>query len=171
MANFRSKVAVAIGFVLLVGGILKTEAQTSAQSVPQAPVPAQIISGRKAFISNGGSDGPIPSLYDGGPNRAYNQFYAALKDWEHYEIVSTPSDADLVFEIRVELSFAEGWTIPYYGFKAIVWDPKTHVRLWTVSQRIQGGNRPKTIEKNYDQAIVVLVEEIKKLAAGAPLQK
>ena len=39
--------------------------------------------------------------YSGGPDRAYNEFYAAMKTWGRYELVAAPRDADLVFEIRL----------------------------------------------------------------------
>ena len=34
----------------------------------------------------------------------YNEFYAAMKSWGRYELVSSPADADMVFEIRFAYS-------------------------------------------------------------------
>src|ERR1700679_393553 len=75
----------------------------SAQGAPSAPVPAQLVTAGKSFISNAGGDidPTTKQLGDfvGLPIRPYNDFYAAMKSWRRYQIVSTPSDADLVFEI------------------------------------------------------------------------
>src|SRR5262249_27964471 len=68
---------------------------------PGAPVPAQIITGRKAFVSNLGADTSLilPDHYSGGTDRAYNQFYAAMKGWGRYELVAVPADADLILAL------------------------------------------------------------------------
>jgi hypothetical protein len=47
------------------------------KDVPVAPLPAVIASAKKIFLSNGG-----------GSNLAYDAFYASLKEWGKYEIVS-----------------------------------------------------------------------------------
>jgi hypothetical protein len=65
---------------------------------PAAPVPAQISSARKVFIANAGGEGP--SRFSGGPNRAYNEFYADMSAWGHYQLVTGPTAADVVLEIR-----------------------------------------------------------------------
>jgi hypothetical protein len=85
---------------MLRGSICATQQYKPA---PPAPIPAQILTAKKVFIANGGGD---ESRYDtawfsGGPDRAYNQFYAAMKTWGRYELVAAPGDADLVFEIRL----------------------------------------------------------------------
>ena len=57
------------------------------------------------FISNAGGEsfeGVIDqTVFNGGPDRPYNQFYAAMKAWGRYEVLSSPPDADLVFEISL----------------------------------------------------------------------
>jgi hypothetical protein len=65
-----------------------------------APVPAQILAAKKVFIANGGGDEACygdEALYSGGPDRTYNEFYAAMKNWIRYELAIAPADADLVF--------------------------------------------------------------------------
>jgi hypothetical protein len=73
------------------------------QPTDAAPVPAQIMAAKKVFVSNAGEErNPAGDLdFSGGPDRAYNQFYAAIKNWGQYEVVATPADADLVLEIRL----------------------------------------------------------------------
>jgi hypothetical protein len=79
------------------------QAQAPKETAP-APLPAQIISAKKVFIANAGQESNpnagIFGKYSGGINRAYNQFYSALKNWGRYELVSNPADCDLVLEIR-----------------------------------------------------------------------
>jgi hypothetical protein len=66
-----------------------------------APIPAPILAGRKVFVADAGWEEPFyeEPLFSGGPDRAYNQFYAAAKAWGHYETVTSPADADVLFEI------------------------------------------------------------------------
>src|SRR6266478_3790075 len=68
-----------------------------------APIPAQILTAKKVFIANGGGDESRyeAASYSGGPDRAYNEFYAAMKTWGRYELVAAPGDADLVFDTRL----------------------------------------------------------------------
>ena len=46
-----------------------------------APIPAQILTAKKVFIANGGGDESREegASYSGGPDRAYNEFYAAME--------------------------------------------------------------------------------------------
>lgn len=71
---------------------------SDSKKVFEAPVPAQILSARKIFVANGGDDFNFAAL---GTNRSYNQFYAAMKDRGHFELVSSPADADLVCEVSL----------------------------------------------------------------------
>ena len=51
---------------------------------PAGPVPPQITAAKKIFISNLGEENyhfVTSGFYSGGPNRAYNQFYDAMKTW------------------------------------------------------------------------------------------
>lgn len=83
MSSFPKALAVAALFVAGVSTIT-TYAQQSPDT-PAAPVPVQIASARKVFISNAGQESSFRAVHDqwysGGPNRTYNQFYAAMKDW------------------------------------------------------------------------------------------
>lgn len=141
-------------------------AQQSRMPIP-APVPVQITSAHKAFISNAGGESFEAvigqNVFNGGPDRPYNQFYAQLKDWGHYELVSTPADADLVLEISWVLSDT-GLRLPVLGqLRLVVIDPKTHATLWNFTEYVRGaillGNR----DKNFDQAMTTVVSRMKLL--------
>jgi len=103
----------------------------------------------------------------GGPDRPYNEFYAAMKSWGRYDLVSSPSDADLVLKISFSLSdmyFVAKPDLVLGQLQLVIVDPKTHVALWTIVQyvpgAILGGNR----DKNFDQSIDTLMDRFKKLA-------
>ena len=153
--------------LLLIATLRVHAAPQTGSPAEEAPVPSQIASARKVFIANGGYESAIPPWFDGGPNRGYNQFYSAMKNWGHYQLVSTPADADLVFEILLQRASEEGHNIPRYGFRVTILDPKSHVVLWAVSQEVKGGVLSKSIESNYDKALTALVDQIKKLASGS----
>jgi hypothetical protein len=123
-------------------------AQTSSDP-PPAPIPIQILSCKKAFISNGESTGE-PAF--GVRDLSYNQFYASMKSWGKYELVSAPADADLVFEI-------------HFGPPLVlaILDPKTHIVLWSLIERVEPWSRASTGRKNYDQAMAALVDDVKRL--------
>jgi hypothetical protein len=122
-----------------------------------APVPVQIGAAQKVFISNAGGESfetvIDQTVFNGGPDRPYNEFYAAVKSWGRYEIVSSPADADLVLEISWVLTDT-GLKLPVLGqLRLVIVDPKTHVTLWNFTEYVRGaillGNR----DKNFDQAM------------------
>ena len=53
-------------------------AQNKKELLP-APLSTQIFTARKVFVSNAGDDTLVG--FSGGPDRAYNQIYTALKGW------------------------------------------------------------------------------------------
>ena len=120
---------------------------------PAAPIPIQILTGKKLFISNGDGD-----EFFNVPNLTYNELYAAMKSGGKYELVSAPADADLVFEVR----FVNGG---YPQLRCVILDPKTHVVLWHIMVAVQPWAREATGRKNFDQGMVTLVEELKMLSA------
>jgi hypothetical protein len=124
--------------------------------LPSAPIPSQIDTARKVFISNGGSD----SIYGVLPaNLAYDEFYAAMKSWGKYELTTAPSDADLVFQIRF-ISIPGGGPI-----RLEIVDPKSHVTLWPIAELVQPWARLTTGRKNFDKAMAALVNDLKELTS------
>jgi hypothetical protein len=153
-------------------------AQQPKELVP-APVPSQIATARKVFISNAGAD--PNSLYAfkraGDPDEAYNGFYAAMQSWGRYELVSTPAESDLVFEIvfrAPSIGSGKGMTYEPQSQLTIV-DTKTHFTLWTLSAGVQGAYRKATWLKNFDQGLNALIDDLKKVsgpsAAGVDPQR
>jgi hypothetical protein len=144
-----------------------------------APLPAQIFTGRKVFVSNAGDE--TLHDYSGGPDRAYNQLYAALKGWGRYELVAAPGDAELVFEIsfatRILAEDVSGGgsghtpvsskTLKDPHLRLAILDLKTHVVLWTFTEHVQNALLQGNRDKNYDQAMAALVNDIRNVA-GQP---
>jgi PEGA domain len=83
------------------------------KDVPAAPLPAVVATATKVFLTNGG-----------GSNLAYDAFYSAMKQWGKYEIVGSPSDADIIMELayRVEREGTRVWSSTNTN------DGTTHVR-------------------------------------------
>jgi hypothetical protein len=154
--------------IAIVGLVQTLSAQQSKGPAP-GPVPAQIVAAQKVFISNAGGASLETvideTVFNGGPDRPYNEFYAAMKSWGRYDLVSSPADADLVLEISWVLSDT-GLRLPVLGqLRLVVIDPKTHVTLWNFTEYVRGaillGNR----DKNFDQAMNTVVARMKALTA------
>ncbi len=145
-----------IGLVMMLSPISALLAQTA--QAPAAPLPSQILTAKKVFISNAGGDFDS-SLWSGGPDRAYNEFYAAIRSWGRYQLVAAPGDADMVFELSLI-----GTPLPAAQFRLVLLDTKTHVLLWTESEGIPVGLK-KTRDRNFDTAINNLVSDLKALVA------
>ena len=126
---------------------------------PDAPIPAEIATAKKVFISNAaGESSTYPNtMLNGGADRCYNQFYAGMKDWGRYELVPAPGDADLIFEISS--------CVP--NFQVVITDRETHVVLWVSSEPIQSAAMAANREKNFDLAMTSIMEDMKGLVARA----
>jgi hypothetical protein len=141
---------------LLVFAILLTAAPAlTAQNslAAAAPVPSQILNAKKVFVVN--TSGGIDSgMWSGGPNRIYNEFYAALKSGGRFELTSSPSDADLVLDVDVIANSAV-WQI-----RLNILDPKTGIVLWAVYEPTKFTMSKVTREKNLDDTINKLVGDL-----------
>ena len=142
---------------------------------PAAPVPRQIIAGRRAFVSNLGADTSLilPDHYSGGPDRAYNQFYAAMKSWGRYELLPAPAGADLILALTwvapvgpSDVFQGKGGSRLDPQFQLTIVDPATHTVLWAFTEHLNahGG----THDQGFDQAMTRIVDDLKKLAGPPP---
>jgi hypothetical protein len=136
--------------------------------VPSAPVPSAIQSAKKIFIANGAEGSNVPfGIYGGDDDRAYNEFYEQMKGWGHYELAPSPADAELVLEITFQAPLI-GHDVFAPQFHIDVLDVKTHTLLWKVVERVPVALLQSNREKNFDQTIGALVDDIKKLAGPPP---
>ncbi len=137
-----------------------------------APVPPQIAAARKVFIANNGADLAAQAAFKraGEPEQAYNHFYAAMQSWGRYELVSTPADADLVFEIRFSAPMYYNGTLAIFEpqFQLRILDTKTHFLLWSLIAPVEGAFRKATWDKNFDRGLDALMDDLKKLLPPSP---
>lgn len=149
-------------------GVIPVLSAQQSKGLPPGPVPPQIAAAQKVFISNAGGESfenvIDQTVFNGGPDRPYNECFALMKDWGRFELVSSPADADLVFEVSWVLTDT-GLRLPVLGqLRLVVIDPKTHVTLWNFTEYVRGaillGNR----DKNFDQAMTMIVNRMKILA-------
>lgn len=132
-----------------------------------APVPTPLIDGKKIFISfDMGDVLAFPSTYSGGPERAYNEFYADMKKWGHYDLVLDPGNADLIFGVR----FVEGGGLAWPQIRVVISDAKTHVVLWGFVEEIDGAIFKKHRDQAFSSAIMWVVNDVQALVAPGSAQ-
>jgi hypothetical protein len=157
----------------LIIAILATPALPAQQPKDAAPILAQITAAKKVFISNAGQDDL--GGFGAEPDRTYNQFYSAVKSWGQYQLVTTPGDADLVFEISfgvqaVGANVVKGDTVGTGyapSFRLLIVDPKAHFTLWAFTQHINWAKLSSNRDKDFDQGMADLMSGLKKLT-GEP---
>jgi len=89
-ASFILLAALAAPAQIRIGAPKKSSADVGVNSV-NAPVPTPLVDGKKAFISYElGDVTAFPDAYSGGPERAYGEFYSAMKRWGRYDLVADP---------------------------------------------------------------------------------
>ena len=134
-----------------------------------APVPPQVLSAHSVFISNGGGSNYF-NIFDGGPNRAYNTFYSQIRQTGHYQLVSSPAQADVIFEIQAIAPAVSEHDVAAYNPQVIltIRDPKTNAVLWTASANVRAIGTKGRRDKQFDQSVAVLVDELAQVT-GQPL--
>jgi hypothetical protein len=134
-----------------------------------APVPGQIRTAKRIFISNLGADAISAPVFrkEGEVDKTYNHFYAAMKAWGHYTLVDNPDDADQVFEIRFITSLSGTGKIDSFMPELVltIVDAKTHFTLWTVAEPVEGAFLKSTWDKNFNRGMSTLVDDLKALTA------
>jgi len=147
-----------------------TAAAKKVSDPPAAPIPIQILTGKKEFIANGESTAATEV-----PNLTYDEFYADMKSWGKYELVLAPADADLVFEIRYVACTGSADVVNGLGgpsfetqLHLLILDPKTRIVLWAFTRQVEGAILEGTARNNFDGAMAMLVENLKTLTTPLP---
>src|SRR5271156_6762936 len=100
MKILRLRLIACFGAIALLSDIALVAQQAAPVAI--APVSPLLLSAKKVFISNAGADsGLFPHPFTGDPDRAYNEFYADVVSWGRYQVVASPGEADLVFELQL----------------------------------------------------------------------
>jgi hypothetical protein len=134
---------------------------------PQAPVPTEIAAAHTVFVVNNGADANFPIT----AQDAYNEVYAALQAWGHFQLVSSPDQADLVFQLR-DIAPVTGvygdrtgaYAINSPAFQLAIKNPKTNVTLWTINSPVLIAGRKATRARELNIAVTNLVSRVKVLA-------
>jgi hypothetical protein len=109
-------------------------------------------------------------MFTGGPDRAYNSLYNDLRQSSQYQLVSSPSQADLVFEIRAIAPSVNNGDVVAYNPQLIlsIQDPQTKAILWTTSANVRALGTQKRRDQGFDQSMAVLVDKLAQVT-GQPL--
>lgn len=165
MSHFR------IAVVCLTLATLQLSLSMAQSKPPVAPIPPQILAAKKVFIANAGGDemtGDDPH-FSGGPDRAYNEFYAAMKSWGRFEIVNSPADADLLLEIRQYVSAVtptgRGSSSFIPQFQLDIRDPKTGAMLWGFNVHSRFGIGQADSDRNFSSGVGRLATDVRVLMA------
>ena len=157
-------VAASLGIALMVTAVPALQAEA-----PVAPLPSQIATAKKVFISNAGGLFDL-NMVSGDRRRDYNQFYAAIQGWGRYDLVASPGEADLVLQISIVYIPRQIGTdvVPFPSFRLALLDPKTNIALWVMDEFLVDKPglsmiREKNRDKAFDDAISKLVGDLKAL--------
>lgn len=161
---------IAVGAGLLMfgatGGAQRKNAPVNAAA---APVPAPILLGKKAFVSfELGDVSAFPSVYSGGPERAYAEIYQGMQQWGRYRLVDDPKNADIVLGIR----FVEAPGLNAPQIRLGITDAVTHVSLWAFSEEINGAFLKRNRDPAFSDAVGRVLADFKLLLSsnGQPQQ-
>jgi hypothetical protein len=162
------------GLGLGVGSMLLTAVAAFGQLpayTDAGPVPSVLLAAKTIFVSNAGSDGLFPDTFSGDSNRAYTEFYAALKSSGKYKLVDDPAQADLVLELRLIVPMQPNpGKEPDYAlptFRLVIYDRKSHYILWTVIRSIDGAYLRSTHDRNFDNALNAVLAEFLRISGKA----
>lgn len=149
---------------------------------PSPAVTARVAAARKIFLSNAGSDALFMADITGGTNRSYDELDASLKQWRYFQLVDSPIQADLIFEIRSTEASNQQWVMntSTYGvgaghnettysppiFTLSVLDPSTREVLYQIVSPAGGSGMkiPKSTVA-FTQSINTLTDKLKALVA------
>ena len=168
------RISVCLGLVVTFGGVMMFAQQPAPLAV--APVPPQLLNAKTVFISNAGADsGLFPHPFTGDPDRAYNEFYAGVESWGRYQLVASPDQADLVFELQLtapngpsNADKSKGASDPLPMLRLVIYDRPTHYVLWALTESIASADRQKTHDHNFDEAVANLVLDAGRLTKSLP---
>lgn len=143
------------------------------QSSPATPPPGsavpvqQIVSAHRVFLSNAGSDPNFPI----DPTTSYNDVSAALQSWGRFQLVNSPEQADLIFQLHgvapiTDVTGGRGgvYSVTSPAFQLTFVDPKTNINLWTITSPVNLAGRGQTLERWTSLSIANLISRIKVLS-------
>jgi hypothetical protein len=147
---------------LLLASTPLTRAQQTSTAAP--PIPPQIISAHSIFIANGGGTNYF-NTFSGGPDRGYSQLFTALHQWTRYQVVDSPAQADLIFEIHAISPVVGAGDNVVYNPQLIlrILDPKTNALLWTTTANVKAAGGQSSRDKGFDESVTALVDRVRQI--------
>lgn len=132
-----------------------------------APLPSALSSAKTLFLGNAGDQENEDCL------RAYSNFYNGVSALGKYKLVLDPGAADLVLELHYEISLGQAVAShdsnnSVRQFRVVLIDPKTHVVLWSLTERTNYALRQVNRDKNLDETVAKLVDDLGQLLASSP---
>jgi hypothetical protein len=98
-----------------------------------------------------------------------------MSSWGRCQLVSTPGEADLVFELQLtapngpqNANKQNGASDPLPMFRLVIYDRATHYVLWALTESIEAALVQKTHDHNFDQALAELVLDAGRLTKSLP---
>ena len=163
----------AVAMAVICGVAVNAATQNAGKpAVATAPVPTAIQTAKRVFLGNAGVDGMSISAFrrSGDMNQPYSSLYMAMKNWGRYELVGSPGDADLVFEISFAAPLVGTEKLltsaPYLRLEIL--DAKTHFLLWTIVEPVEGAYRKTTWDNNFSSGVTNLVSDLKNITGETP---
>jgi hypothetical protein len=146
-------------------------ASASPAPQPQSALPSQIRTAHSIFLANAGAQTGFP--YD--PSVAYQQFADDLQAWGRFTLAATPSEADLIFELRsaapvgsVVVNQGTGGSYRLPELQLTIIDPHTQTRLWVLSEPVYQTRSRKDKTDWFTVSVSNLTTRVKQLD-GEPL--
>jgi hypothetical protein len=137
------------------------------QTTPAAPVPSQIQQAQTIFLTNSGSDPNFPI----DATKTYNDIYAALQTWGRYKLVSSPEQADLVFQLRgiapvTDVTGNRGgvYSVTTPAFQLTILDPKSNIALWTITSPVNVTGKDQVLARWISISETNLISRVKVVA-------
>jgi hypothetical protein len=144
---------------------------------------AKVTAAKKIFVSNAGENISFAGDIPGGVNATYSEFYAALKQWGYFQLVDSPAQSDLIFQIRGTEEPPDientGKGLQNKDYTATNYPPMLELSILDPSQDLlykivlpagRAGNIPKG-KIAFAKSIDALTAQVKALvAAAAPTQ-
>jgi hypothetical protein len=151
--------------------LVSTTALRAQKTTPTlAPIPGQITAAHTVFVSNAGGSNFF-NQFTGGPDRAYNSLYADLQQSNRYQLVDSPAQADLIFEIHsVAPALDDGNGGIVYNPQLIlsILDPQTKTVLWTTTSNVIAIGTQNRRDRGFDQSVAVVLDKLDQVT-GQPL--
>jgi hypothetical protein len=101
-----------------------------------------------------------------------------MKKWGRFDLVSDPSDADLLFELRLfapsgptNPNKQKGASDPLPTFRLAILDRKSNFTLWAVTESVEQANLQKTHDRNFDDALTALLSDIQTISSASTQPK